>query len=410
MSRTDAGGSPPSGDSPSSEEPRGVPASAATTDTNGTDAEGEGSRRMGTVQEGARRADAGRSESAAGGAGGAGAPRDAVTPALRVTISDVAAAAGVSRATATRALKGEGRFAPETQERILSEAERLGYVRNTMAAELAAGRTDTVGLMLRDASNPAYGLLFSRLQDEAHRRGIDLVTVTIGADEQGAKQVHALQRLLGMRVAGLIVATGGISAAQLEPFADQVPILRAGRVEESDRIHTAHYDDPAHGRLLASHVAGLGHRAVLVLAGSPEASYPEHLRALAMRETLVAAGVAVTMISAGAAPSDGVDEALKAVRAGATAVMCASDYRQLAVMRALRDAGLSVPGDVSVTGCDGILPGADLLGLTTVRIPVEAVAAAAVETMQSLLAGDVDGPVRRAFSGSLVEGTTAAAV
>lgn len=338
------------------------------------------------------------------------AESDAGTPALRVTISDVAAAAGVSRATATRALKGEGRFAPETQERILAEAERLGYVRNTMAAELAAGRTGTVGLMLRDASNPAYGLLFSRLQDEAHRRGLDLVTVTIGADEAGAKQVGALHRLLGMRVAGLIVATGGISAAQLEPFADQVPILRAGRVEDSDRIHTAHYDDPAHGRLLASHVLSLGHREVVVLAGSPEASYPEHLRATAMQETLADAGARVTLLSADAAPEDRVDEALDAVRRGATAVMCASDYRQLAVMRAARAAGLPVPGDVSVTGCDGILPGADLLGLTTVRIPVEDVAAAAVETMQTLLTSD--GPVetvRRGFSGELVVGTTAAA-
>lgn len=335
---------------------------------------------------------------------------DAGTPALRVTISDVAAAAGVSRATATRALKGEGRFSPETQQRIVEAAERLGYVRNTMAAELAAGRTGTVGLMLRDASNPAYGLLFSRLQDEAHQRGLDLVTVTIGADEQGAEQVNALHRLLGMRVAGLIVATGGIGAAQLEPFADQVPILRAGRVESSERIHTAHYDDPAHGRMLAAHIIALGHRQAVVLAGSPEASYPEHLRAIAMRDTLVAAGVAVTMISAGARPDEGVDEALKAVRAGATAILCASDYRQLAVMRAARAAGLDVPGDVSVTGCDGILPGADLLGLTTVRIPVEAVAAASVETMQALLSGEVDGPVQRAFSGSLVVGSTAAAV
>lgn len=335
---------------------------------------------------------------------------DAGTPALRVTVNDVAAAAGVSRATATRALKGEGRFAPETRDRILAEAERLGYVRNTMAAELAAGRTGTVGLMLRDASNPAYGLLFSRLQDEAHQRGLDLVTVTIGADERGAEQVNALHRLLGMRVAGLIVATGGIGAAQLEPFADQVPILRAGRVESSDRIHTVHYDDPAHGRLLASHVVSLGHRQVVVLAGSPEASYPEHLRAIAMRDTLVAAGVGVTMISAGARPDEGVDEALSAVRAGASAVMCASDYRQLAVMRAARAVGLRVPEDLSVTGCDGILPGADLLGLTTVRIPVEAVAAAAVETMQTLLSGETDGPVRRGFCGALVTGTTAAAV
>lgn len=359
------------------------------------------------MQEGARRVDAGRTGNAAGGAG---STRDAATPALRVTISDVAAAAGVSRATATRALKGEGRFAPETQERILAAAEQLGYVRNTVAAELAAGRTGTVGLMLRDASNPAYGLLFSRLQDEAHRRGLDLVTVTIGADDQGAKQVGALDRLLGMRVAGLIVATGGIGSAQLERFADQVPILRAGRVEESGRIHSAHYDDPAHGRMLAAHVIGLGHQRVVVLAGSADASYTEHLRALAMRAELVASGVAVTLLSVGAAPSDGVDEALKAVDAGATAVMCASDYRQLAVMRALRSAGRSVPGAVSVTGCDGILPGADLLGLTTLRIPVEKVAEAAVETMQGLLSGALgDEPVRRGFTGSLVPGATAAA-
>ncbi|WP_309129735.1 LacI family DNA-binding transcriptional regulator [Microbacterium sp.] len=336
---------------------------------------------------------------------------DAATPALRVTISDVAAAAGVSRATATRALKGEGRFAEETRERILEIAERLGYVRNTAAAELAAGRTGTVGLMLRDASNPAYGLLFSRLQDEAHRHGLDLVTVTIGADERGAAQVNALHRLLGMRVAGLIVATGGVSTEQLEPFADQVPILRAGRVESSRRIHTVHYDDPAHGRLLATHVATLGHRRVVVLAGSPEASYPEHLRATAMREALEDAGASVTLLSAGAAPEDRVDEALDVVRDGATAVMCASDYRQLAVMRAARAAGLSVPGDVSVTGCDGILPGADLLGLTTVRIPVEDVAAAAIETMQTLLTAETDvETVRRGFSGSLVAGTTAAAL
>ncbi len=344
----------------------------------------------------------------------AGSSSDAGSPGLRVTVSDVAAAAGVSRATATRALKGEGRFAPETQERILAEAERLGYVRNTMAAELAAGRTGTVGLMLRDASNPAYGLLFSRLQDEAHRRGLDLVTVTIGADVQGAEQVNALHRLLGMRVAGLIVATGGITAAQLEPFADQVPIVRAGRVETAEGIHTAHYDDPEHGRMLASHVLSLGHRRVVVLSGAEDVSFAEHLRASAMEATLVAGGASVTRLSVGAAPSDGVSEALDAVRSGATAVMCASDYRQLAVMRALRAAGLAVPGDVSVTGCDGILPGADLLGLTTLRIPVEAVAAAAVETMQQLLTSGSDAEssetVRQPFVGTLVPGSTAAAL
>lgn len=337
--------------------------------------------------------------------------QDQAPPPLHVTVNDVAAAAGVSRATATRALKGEGRIADETRERILAEAERLGYVPNTMAAGLAAGRTGTVGLMLRDASNPAYGLLFSLLQDAAHRGGLDLVTVTVGlgADRDGAQQIDALHRLLGMRVAGLLVATGGIGNAQLEPFADQVPILRVGRAAADGRIHAVGYDEQAHGRMLAEHILGHGHRTVVVLAASPELSSTERMRAAAMREVLEAGGARVTMIAAGARPTDGVDAALAAARQGATAIMCASDPRQLAVLRAARQAGLDVPGDVSVSGCDGVLPGADLLGLTTLRIPVEAVASAAVAAMRDLLAPDAaEDTLHRAFAGELVPGSTVA--
>lgn len=338
--------------------------------------------------------------------------RDETPSPLHVTVNDVAAAAGVSRATATRALKGEGRVADETRERILAAARRLGYVPNAMAAGLAAGRSGTVGLMLRDASNPAYGLLFSLLQDAADRHGLGLVTVTVGvgADRDGAQQIDALHRLLGMRVAGLLVATGGIGTGQLEPFAAQVPILRVGRAAAAGRIHAVGYDEPAHGRLLAAHVRVLGHRRVVVLAARAELSSTEGVRAAAMREALEAAGADVTMIATGARPSDGVGAALEAVRDGATAILCASDPRQLAVMRAAREAGLDVPGDVSVTGCDGLLPGADLLGLTTLRIPVEAVASAAVAAMRDLLSpGAAPGPVRRAFAGDLVPGSTAAA-
>lgn len=327
---------------------------------------------------------------------------------LRVTISDVAAAAGVSRATATRALKDDGRIADATRVRILEVSERLGYVPNTMAAELAAGRTGTVGLMLRDASNPAYGLLFSRLQAEAHERSLDLVTVTIGADPAGAQQVTALRRLLGMRVAGLIVATGGVTSEQLEPFADEVPILRAGRAETGQRIHAVSYDEQAHGTLLAQHVLSLGHRRMAVLATDPAVSFPEHLRASAVVRTATDAGAEVLQIPVGAAPEDGVEEALRLARTdGVTAVLCSSDYRQLALLRAARAAGVDVPHALSVTGCDGILPGVELLGLTTVRIPVEEVAAAAVETMQALLSGERSSVVRRSFAGPLIPGSTA---
>lgn len=331
-------------------------------------------------------------------------------PPLRVTISDVAAEAGVSRATATRALKGEGRFAEETRERILAISARLGYVPNTMAAELAAGRTGTVGLLLRDASNPAYGLLFSRLQEEAHGRRMDLVTTTIGADTAGEKQVGALQRLLGMRVAGLIVATGGVTSEQLAPFADEVPIIRAGRPETGDRIHAVSYDERRHGELLADHVIQLGHRRVAVTDTDSSASFPEHVRATAMLQRLRAAGADVVAVPVGPAADDGVADIIRMVGdSGITAVLASSDYRQLALLRAARAAGIDVPGHLSVTGCDGILPGGDLLGLTSVRIPVEPVARAAVESMARLLTGELTSTVvRETFVGSLVVGNTTA--
>lgn len=326
---------------------------------------------------------------------------------LRVTISDVATAAGVSRATATRALKGEGRYSEETRARILAVCEELGYVPNTMASELAAGRTGTVGLMLRDASNPAYGLLFSRLQEEAHERELDLVTVTIGADRAGAKQVHALHRLLGMRVAGLIVATGSIESEQLAPFADQVPILRVGRSDDGARIHAVAYDDEAHGRMLAAHVLALGHRRIALLDTEATASFPEHVRARAMRRELETAGADVTRVVVAAAPDDGVTEVIALARAGrVSAVMCPSDYRQLAVLRAASAAGIEVPAALGVTGCDGILPGADLMGLTTVRIPVEDVAAAAVTAMSGLLERVASAPIRATYTGRLINGRT----
>ena len=75
-----------------------------------------------------------------------------------------------------------------------------------MARELASRTSNTVGLLLRDAANPAYGLLFTELQHAAHAVGMSVVSMTISVDQDGQQQVASLYRLLGMRVAGLIVA------------------------------------------------------------------------------------------------------------------------------------------------------------------------------------------------------------
>nr|WP_269449907.1 LacI family DNA-binding transcriptional regulator [Auraticoccus cholistanensis] len=270
-----------------------------------------------------------------------------------------------------------------------------------MATELAAGGTGVIGLMLRDAANPVYGQLFSCLEVAAVRAGVELITVTIGSDPRGERQVQALRRLLGMRVAGLLVATGGVDSTQLEPFAAEVPMVRVGRPEASARVFAESYDEEWHGHQLAERVRALGHRRVVVLGAAPETSYGEHLRAEALAGAL--AGLDVRRVATGPDPTDGVGAALAEVDAGATAVLCASDVRQLAVLRALATRGASA----STTGWDGLMPGVDLLGLTTVRMPVEEAAEAAVARLAGLLADEpLSVPTHRSWRGELVPGRT----
>lgn len=295
-------------------------------------------------------------------------------PRGRVRLEDVAAAAGVSRTSASRVMLGQGKVSEETRRRVLAVADELGYVTNVAASELASGGSSTVGLLLRDASNPAYGLLFTQLQRAAAEAGITLVSMTILHDENGRRQVASLHHLMGMRVAGLIVATGGVTSEQLEPFRNRIPIIRAGRPETSGRIHAVSYDEEDAGRRLAEHLLGLGHRRVVVQLARPEDSYPEHVRGTATARALEEGGATVHRLvyRPGA---DRIDEAIALVREdGATAITVPNDLRQLVLIRRLREAGLRTPEDVATTGCDGILPGVDLLGLTTVRIAVEEVA------------------------------------
>lgn len=312
-------------------------------------------------------------------------PADDPHPAGRIRLEDVAAAARVSRTSASRALLGQGKVSEETRRRILEVADELGYVANVAASELAAGGSSTVGLLLRDASNPAYGLLFTELQKAAHAAGVTLLTLTVQDDEQGRRQIASLHRLMGMRVAGLIVATGGVSSEQLEPFRRRLPIIRAGRPESSGRIHAVFYDEEDAARRLAEHLLELGHTELAVQTARAEDSYPEFVRSTVMAEVLESRGATVHRLEYQRG-HDAMDESLELVRKGrVSAVMTPSDLRQLTLIRRLQAAGLRTPEDVATTGCDGILPGIDLLGLTTVRIAVEAVAARTISHLTRMI-------------------------
>lgn len=329
---------------------------------------------------------------------------------LAVTETDIARSLGVSRATVSRAMHGRGRISEETRNRVRAAADALGYVPNTNAIRLASRHNDTLGLLLRDSRNPAYSALLSALQLEAQKRQHEIVTVTVSADDDGHNQLAGLRRLLGIRVAGLLIATGDISSERLRPFQHDVPILRAGRPEPDTGVNAISYDEIAHARLLGGHILGLGHRDIAVIVTDREVSYPEWIRGTEIAAFLRDHGATVTEFPVHD-PTDGINAALDAAEAGTvTAVMLPTDARLLDAMRAARSRGLRIPADVSLTGCDGLFPGSDLLGLTTVRLPVEGLAETVMTRMLTLIQTPDSSIEQRSVAGTLIPGATAGPV
>ncbi|MFE4540489.1 LacI family DNA-binding transcriptional regulator [Streptomyces scopuliridis] len=325
---------------------------------------------------------------------------------LKVTMAAVATEAGVSRATASRVFYGSTPVAEHTRQAVFAAAERLGYVPNTMARSLAARGSDLLGLLLRAPDNPAYGLLFSELQAHVSAAGLQMVTVAPSRNEGAHFERQALNRLLGLRVGGMFLATSVIRAEMLEPFLDLVPVVVVGRPESHPGIHSVSYDEDHNAELLADAVAAAGHLSAAVVV--PEHSVSEHRRGMALARGLAERGVRVHRISSPTFGSldEGGQEIVALRRQGRiTAAMFPSDWRLLTFLTLAQEAGLKVPDDLSLTGFDGIMPGIDLLGFTTVRIPVEEAARRAVEVMRTQLQ-ERTRPQHELLPGTLIRGRT----
>lgn len=339
--------------------------------------------------------------------------RENSQPRIRVTMDDVARASGVSRATVSRVLTGKATVSPDTHDKVHRAIQTLGYVPNYAAQTLASGGPDTrtVGLLLRDPRNPTYGLLHHELQKYCDAAGLRLVTVTPTQRRVTADELSALQTLLTLQVNGIFLATGSIRPSDVEGVLDAVPMITVGRPEFHEEISAVSYNENDHGEMMADAVIAHGHRRVGVAVTHPDHSVPEHRRSVAMARRLRSAGVEVTEVPVQrhSHPMESAREMISLVREHQiTAAMFPTDHRAFTFLQACSAAGLRVPEDVSVTGLDGTSQELGYVGLTTLRIPVEEVAAKATDLMQERLENPRRPVTHEAFSGVLVEGTSLA--
>ena len=318
-----------------------------------------------------------------------------VTPRRRATSADVARLAGVSRTTVSFVLndRPNSSIAEETRQRVLAAAAELGYHVHGAARALAGGASFTIGLVLRQQPEQvaADALLADTLWgvgQEVLKGGYRVLVEPLSPDGG-----HYSDLVRSQRVDGLIVSGPRSDDQELADLvAEEYPIILQGRLPGL-AAPSVDVDNRAGARDAVEHLVGLGHKHIACITNAPRAYTAAQERLDGYHDALGAAGIGVdeALVIEGAFDATSGLAATRALLARGrpfTALFVASDVVAFGALRALREAGLRVPHDVSVVGFDDI-PLARHFDppLTTVHLPARALGEAAGRAILDRLAG-----------------------
>jgi LacI family transcriptional regulator len=309
----------------------------------------------------------------------------------RVTIRDVAAEAGVSIGTASKALNGQGKLRAETRERVAEAAQRLGFAPNTLAQALLAGRSFTVGLITTDSFG-RFSIPVMLGAEDALGTGQVSVFMCDTRDEPSRERRY-VETLTARQVDGLIVTGRRIEPRPPVVAGPGIPVVYAMTQPLGQNGPAVLPDDEGGGQVAAEHLLAAGRRRIGHITG------PE--RFLAARKR--AAGFAAALAAHGLAPHGEVRfgewserwgrEAagrLLASEGDADAIFCGSDQIARGVADTLRAAGRRIPEDVALVGFDNWEPMA--LGaqppLSSVDMCLEEVGRAAAGLLLAAIGGE----------------------
>lgn len=297
----------------------------------------------------------------------------------RSTIGDVATRAGVSRATVSRVMNGLASVDPGIAERVRATAVELDYRPNQVARSLALGRTQTIGYVVPDLTNPSFHSGLRGLSRAAAAQGYR-VLVADSAEHAEEEPVLALETR--RRCDAVVLVAPRMAETDLARLLLELqPAVLINRVLPGAGLPQLDVDWASGIRDLVRHLTGLGHRRIAYLQGPPAS------RSNAARErALAAADVEVIKIRCGAMFPDGHAAAGQVLDAGVTAVIAFNDVVALGLLGALHELGTDVPGALSVVGFDDIPFAAYTWPpLTTAWVPQEEMGRLAWQHLSALL-------------------------
>ncbi len=277
---------------------------------------------------------------------------------MAITIKDIAKAAGISHTTVSRALRDHPAISSETVARVKQLAASLGYVPSATARGLKTRRTRALGVIVSNIDDPFWSEVLQGIDSILHPAGYSLFVAATHRDKQREKEV--VQAMVQRGVDGVILCAPQFSPEQsrlLQTYGLPTAVVNNDGASASPYLV---FNDDLYGiRLLTRHLIELGHRRIAFL-GNALGGRTTREREQGFREEMQAAGLPVDEASVRLAPqgtpqggAEGV-QALLALPARPTALLCYNDNMAVGVYSALYQAGLRVPHDLSVTGFDDI--------------------------------------------------------
>jgi len=324
-----------------------------------------------------------------------------------VTMKDVARAAGVSTYTVSATLAEATNVSPELRARVNDAVERLGYERNSMARALKRGSSSLIGLIVSDITNPFFTELVECIQNEARQAGY---SVLLGVSDHDVERETQLLRLMRSHQAGgtILCPAGDVTDyGELRSIAGQMKLVAVDNAAAGMGIDTLAIDNAHAAKLAVEHLLALGHRQIGMVAGLSR-QFVGQQRLAGYQKALAGYGLAFepNLIGQGSFRLEDGYHACKqllAQREAPTAIFVANNLMLIGVMRALHEAGMKVPGHVSVCSIDDF-PWATAFqpALTVVKQPIAEMAAAAFRTLMNRLKGGKEEPAHAVYQVELI--------
>ncbi|MEO5859388.1 MAG: LacI family DNA-binding transcriptional regulator [Pyrinomonadaceae bacterium] len=334
------------------------------------------------------------------------------------TLSDVAAKVGVAPMTVSRVINGNGYVSEETREKVLEAVKKMNYRRNGLARNLKRQRTDTVGLVIGDISNPFSTELANAVRETLSFKGYNLF---ICISEQSAKEdISAFDSLVDHNIDGVIVATRSNEEGdeRLNEIADSgVPVVVVGRDFKHESVDSISADNFNGGFEATQHLIDLGHRRIgFIGAGFENRSRLKRLQGYLSALTTHGIEIDERLItgrrgSSNETPGYSTEaigyegmKRLLSLPSRPTAVFARNDFTALGAISAVKEAGLLIPQDIAIVGFDDTpLALHTTPSLTTVRQPMKLQGQLAAEMLlRRIDSGTVMAPEARTLECELI--------